>query len=208
MIVPRSPRPRALLARRAGEPPAQPLGGELDRRQGFLISWAIRLRDLAPRRHALGFRSRQVRSRTTTVPASRRRERGARSWRPSAWRPWRRGRAADRPRDQESPDADPALRPAAAPAARPHAGRGSASWPRRPRRSSTRSTGSSAWWTSSRASRGMPVLAPRPTDVRPADRQRREPLPRSHPALSITTRSIPKICRCSRSIPITSSARC
>ena len=44
----------SLLARRARQPPAKPLGGELDRRQRILDLVGDPLRDLAPRRHALG----------------------------------------------------------------------------------------------------------------------------------------------------------
>ena len=43
-----------LLARRAGQPPAQPLSGELDRRQRILDLVGDPLGDLAPRRHPLG----------------------------------------------------------------------------------------------------------------------------------------------------------
>ena len=86
-----------------------------------------------------------------------------------------RGGPAHRARDQEPAHAHPALRPAAAAAAgRRRQPRGEAA-PRGvpPRPSSRRSTGSSSWWTSSRASRACPRLSLRPTDLRAAARRRR-----------------------------------
>ena len=78
---------------------------------------------------------------------------------------------------------------------------------RRPRRSSTKSTGSSGSSTSSRASRACRCSRrARPTSAELVDSVvslYRE----SHPALSIP-RVTPTICRCSRSIQTTSSARC
>ena len=85
-------RHQALLARGAGQAPAQPLGGELDRRQRVLDLVGDPLRHLAPRRHPLGLQelgqvvedhdgARVLAVRARAAPLPRRR---GRAWRRSA----------------------------------------------------------------------------------------------------------------------------
>ena len=155
----------------------------------------------AGRRHRAARRSRRVHRRGAGVRRSHRALEG-----PAAGG-LARSRPAHRPRDQEPAHAHPALGPAPAAAAGDDATpRSSGWWPSAPRRSSTRSRACAGWSTSSRGSPAcLPSCPSRPTCGRwstasPASIAIRTPGSRSPPVT-------PRICRCSRSTPTTSSGR-